>query len=56
MSRREWSYWLTRAYESSLGRDPVDAANDADRLAELLAARAADALAGALERSAALDK
>jgi hypothetical protein len=30
------SFWLKAALRSSLGRDPVDAANDAEALARLL--------------------
>lgn len=33
------SYWLKRALQSSLGRDPVDAARDSDVLARLLGRR-----------------
>ena len=33
------SFWLKRALQSALSRDPVDAANDADVLARLLDAR-----------------
>lgn len=34
------SNWLRSALESALPRDPVDAANDAERLAQILASRA----------------
>lgn len=34
------SYWIKGALRTALDRDPVDAANDAACLAELLAARA----------------
>lgn len=33
------SFWLKKAYESALNRDPVDALNDATHLVELLEKR-----------------
>lgn len=36
------SYWLRNALISALARDPVDAANDAETLAELLRKHADD--------------
>ena len=40
------SYELKRSVRGALDRDPVDAANDAEALAELLKARAAEAAYG----------
>jgi len=40
------SYWLRGALESAIGRDPVDAARDAEALCRLLAGRAKAALNG----------
>lgn len=47
MADRSASDWLRVSLETALSRDPVDAANDAEFLAELLASRAADALRAA---------
>ena len=44
------SHWLKNAISSSLDRDPVDAANDAAVLSQLLQQRADAILAGDLER------
>ena len=44
------SHWLKTAISSSPDRDPVDAANDAAVLSELLQQRADAILAGDLER------
>jgi hypothetical protein len=38
------SFWLKDALRSALGRDPVDAANDAEVLAELLEERCQEIL------------
>ena len=38
------SYWLKRALQSSLSRDPVDAARDSDLLARLLGRRCDEVL------------
>jgi hypothetical protein len=38
------SYWLKRALQSSLSREPVDAARDSDVLARLLGRRCAEIL------------
>jgi hypothetical protein len=38
------SHWLCRALRGALARDPVDAANDAELLARLLAARCREIL------------
>ena len=38
------SYWLKRALQSSLSRDPVDAARDSDVLARLLGRRCGEIL------------
>ena len=38
------SYWFRDALRAALNRDPIDAANDAARLASLLEARAKAAL------------
>ncbi|QMI49934.1 hypothetical protein [Burkholderia sp. MBR-1] len=43
------SDWLKRALESALQRDPIDAANDAEILAELLRSRG-DAMVAELRR------
>ncbi|HKR85191.1 MAG TPA: hypothetical protein VJS37_13620 [Terriglobales bacterium] len=39
------SFWLKAAICSALGRDPVDAANDAELLSRLLARRCEEILA-----------
>ena len=44
------SHWLKNAISSSLDRDPVDAANDAAVLSQLLQQRADAILAGDLKR------
>jgi len=44
------SHWLKNAISSSLDRDPVDAANDAAVLSQLLQQRADAILAGDLVR------
>lgn len=41
------SFWLKDALRSALQRDPVDAANDAELLASILAKRSAAALSRA---------
>jgi len=41
------SDWLRQALQAALERDPVDAANDAEALAQILIARAERILAGA---------
>lgn len=41
------SYWLKDALQSSLSRDPIDAANDTELLARLLSQRSQDVLAQA---------
>lgn len=40
------SFWLKAALSSALARDPVDVANDAELLYELLAHRCEEILAG----------
>ena len=42
------SGWILQALRSALHRDPIDAANDAALLAQVLDAHAADVLAAAL--------
>lgn len=44
LANRSTSVWLKQALESALERDPVDAANDAELLAELLARHCEQAL------------
>lgn len=39
LANKSTSVWLKQALESALERDPVDAANDAEVLTELLARR-----------------
>ena len=39
LANKSTSAWLKQALESALERDPVDAANDAEVLTELLARR-----------------
>lgn len=39
LANKSTSAWLKQALESALKRDPVDAANDAEVLTELLARR-----------------
>ncbi len=48
------SFWIKRALLEALSRDPVDAANDAEVLADVLAERADETLtiAQAMERDA----
>lgn len=45
------SNWLKRCLCSALFRDPVDAANDAEVLAQLLERRCRDILSGRIARS-----
>jgi hypothetical protein len=40
------SFWLKAALRSALSRDPVDAAHDSEILAQLLARRCREILAG----------
>ncbi|EOF7683783.1 hypothetical protein ACRCRN_32230 [Pseudomonas aeruginosa] len=46
LANKSTSAWLKQALESALERDPVDAANDAEVLAELLARRCDQLLQG----------
>lgn len=46
LANKSTSAWLKQALESALERDPVDAANDAEVLTELLARRCDQLLQG----------
>ncbi|MHB8699239.1 MAG: hypothetical protein ACYC9J_14645 [Sulfuricaulis sp.] len=51
LQREDMSYWLKHALKTAMQRDPVDAVNDADLLAEVLRRRTDAILRGDLSQA-----